>query len=285
MKAPRFGWIAAIPACAFVLAFAVIPVVVLVRNSLGLGETGLGEEAGFTLSYYTDALASAAIRQSTLNSILISVLSVAATIALSIPLVLELARRTRADQRTIVADTALTLPIALPGTVIGFFAIVLIGNTGLFAMIAPPLKGMAYAIPGVLTAYIYFSLPRIIGPLRGAAQNLDPALTETAHSLGASRWRVFRTITWPLLLPAVVESSGTALATALGGYGTIATLSQGVRLLPLDVVDHLSSGGYNIAAASATAVLLGLLSLFFLLAGQLGSRALARRRSSWGRTA
>ncbi|KAB1662569.1 ABC transporter permease subunit [Pseudoclavibacter chungangensis] len=276
----RLGWIAALPACLFLLVFAVAPLAVLVRNSLGIGETGLTEQAGFTFDYYLSVFTTPALQRSLGNSILVSVMSVLITIAIAVPFVLELAKRERAGKRSTIADALVTMPIALPGTVIGFFAIVLIGNTGLLARVFPGVAGMAYLLPGVLLAYVYFSLPRVIGPLRGAAQALDPALTETARSLGAPRWRVFRTITWPLLLPAVIESSGTALATAFGGYGTIATLSQGIRLLPLDVVDQLSTAGYNVAAASATAVVLGLLSIVFLALGQLGSAWLRRGGSA-----
>ncbi|RGE24205.1 ABC transporter permease [Leucobacter sp. wl10] len=278
----RAGWLAAAPACLFLLAFAVLPLAVLVRNALGVGETGLAEEKGLSLDYLSSVFTTPALLESTWNSILVSVVSVAVTIAIAVPYVLEAAARHRRGRGTEVVDTIATMPIALPGTVVGFFFIVLIGNTGLIAQLLPAVKGMAYLLPGLLIAYVYFSLPRIIGPLRGAAQALDPALSETALSLGAPRWRVFRTITWPLLLPAIVESAGTALATALGGYGTIATLSQGVRLLPLDVVDALSSAGYNVATASATAVVLGVLSVLFLVAGQAGASYLNRRRSPEG---
>ncbi|MDU7360715.1 MAG: ABC transporter permease subunit [Propionibacteriaceae bacterium] len=276
-NARRLGWVVALPTTLFVLAFALFPVVVLAANSLGLGKTGLRESAGFSFDHYAKVLASPGVQQSIVNSLVVSVLSVLLAMAVAVPVVLELARRTRDGVDTGGVDAVVMLPIALPGTVIGFFAIVLIGNTGLLAKVFPALEGASYTIPGVLVAYIYFTLPRAIGPLRGAAQALDPAETDTARSLGASRWYVFRTITFPQLLPAIVESSGTALAIALGGYGTIATLSQGVRMLPLDVVDQLSSAGYNIAAASATAIVLGVLSVAFLLLGHLGSRFLLQR--------
>lgn len=280
MRPGRLSWIVAVPACLFVVGFAVIPIVVLLANSVGLGATGLHEASGFTLDYYRNVFTTAHIRRSMINSIIVSVAAVAFAMAIAIPVVLELARRNRAGRPTTVADTALTMPIALPGTVIGFFAIILIGNTGLLGQVFAPLAGASYLLPGVIAAYVYFSLPRVIGPLRGAAQNLDPAIPEAARSLGASRWRVFRTITWPLLLPAIIESSGTALAIALGGYGTIAALSQGVRLLPLDVVDSLSAAGYNVATASATAVVLATLAVSFMVFGQLGSRWLLRDRTA-----
>ncbi|MBB1030073.1 ABC transporter permease subunit [Dietzia sp. SLG310A2-38A2] len=269
---PRWGWLAAVPGVLFLLAFALYPLVSLTQNAIGLGRTGLREESGLTADYLVAALTSEAIRRAVVNSLTVCVSAVAIAIALSIPLVLHLAARSHVGRNTSPLDSAFTLPVALPGTIIGFFAVVLLGNTGLLGLWFPQLAGTAYIIPGLVVAYTYFSLPRIIGPLRGAAENLDPAMPETARSLGAGRTRVFVTVTLPLLLPAIIEASGTALAVALGGYGTIAVLARGDRLLPLEVVDGLSSAGFNIATASANALILAVLAAGFLLAG----RAVAR---------
>lgn len=269
---PRWGWLAAVPGVVFLLAFALYPLVSLMQNAVGLGRTGLREESGLTADYLVAALSSEAIQRAVVNSLAVCVSAVGIAIALSIPLVLHLAARSHAGRNTSPVDSAFTLPVALPGTIIGFFAVVLLGNTGLLGLWFPQLAGTAYIIPGLVVAYTYFSLPRIIGPLRGAAENLDPAMPETARSLGAGRARVFVTVTLPLLLPAIIEASGTALAVALGGYGTIAVLARGDRLLPLEVVDGLSSAGFNIATASANALILAVLAAAFLLAG----RAVAR---------
>ena len=277
VSAPRWGWLAAVPGAAFLAAFGVYPIVVLLRNSLGLGRTGLHEQPGLTLSYYTDALSSGAVRSSIGNSLLVCVPAVALTVALAVPVVLHAAARSHAGHDTSRLDALFTLPVALPGTVIGFFTIVLIGNTGLLGLWFPPLRGVSYTVPGLVAAYVYFSLPRVIGPLRGAAEGLDPAVPEAARSLGAGRLRVLGTITLPLLAPAIATTTGTALAIALGGYGTIAVLSQGVRLLPLEVVDELSAAGFNVAAASATGVLLAVLACSFLLLGRLLSALVVRR--------
>ncbi|MDO5501035.1 MAG: hypothetical protein Q4F67_15275, partial [Propionibacteriaceae bacterium] len=64
------------------------------------------------------------------------------------------------------------------------------------------------------------------------------------------------------------EAFGTALAVALGGYGTIAVLARRERLLPLEVVDSLSAAGFNIAYASATGIILAVLAGSFLLFGR-----------------
>jgi len=277
VSTPRWAWLAAVPGAAFLLAFAVYPIGVLVQNSLGLGRTGLHEQPGSTSAYYRAVLSSETVRSSALTSIGVCVTAVLITVVLAVPLVLHAAARSAAGHDTARLDALFTLPVALPGTIIGFFAIVLIGNTGLLGLWFAPLRGVSYTVPGLVAAYVYFSLPRVVGPLRGAAEALDPAVPEAARSLGAGRVRVLATITLPLLTPAVVAATGTALAIALGGYGTIAVLSQGVRLLPLEVVDQLSAAGFNVATASATGVVLAVLACAFLLLGRALSALLTRR--------
>ncbi|MGO1769290.1 MAG: ABC transporter permease subunit, partial [Microbacterium sp.] len=255
--------------------FSVLPLVVLAANSVGVGLAPA--DTGLTLDHYAAAFASAGVREALANSALIALGSVIGAVLMTVPIALELAHAERSGARrlrTALTDAVLTLPIALPGIVIGFFAIVLVGRTGLFALVWSDVAGLAYTFVGMLVAYVYFTLPRVMGPLRGAAAALAPALSETAMTLGASRTRAFWTITLPPLLPAIVRASGTAAAVALGGYGTVATLSEGVRLLPLNVVNALTTG-YRLADSSALAVILALVATLALLGGH-GAERLVR---------
>lgn len=63
---------------------------------------------------------------------------------------------------------------------------------------------MLYTQPAVMTGLLYIYLPLMILPLYSAIERIDPALEEAATNLGASRWRVFRTVTIPLALPGML---------------------------------------------------------------------------------
>ncbi|PWV55272.1 putative spermidine/putrescine transport system permease protein [Nocardiopsis sp. L17-MgMaSL7] len=271
------AWLAALPALVVIGLFSAYPVVVMVANSLGLGQPPA--DGGPTLEHYARAFGSAAVRDALLNSLYIAVGSVLFTLCVAVPVVLRQAEDDRAGRGGATTDALLTLPIALPGIIIGFFAIVLTGRTGLLGLAWDGFSGLAYTFPGLLIAYLYFSLPRVLGPLRGAAATLDPSLPESARTLGASRPRVFLTVTLPLLLPAAIETSGTAIAVALGGYGTVATLSEGVRLLPLNVANELTTG-YRLAASSTLAVILAATAVLALVLGRVLARVVRRAVAS-----
>ncbi|GAA1165127.1 Molybdenum transport system permease protein ModB [Corynebacterium glaucum] len=272
-KSKRFslGLLALIPVLVIVIVFGLYPVLVLILRSFGIGEVGIYETSGPTLQYYKEALGSAFIARSVRNSVIVGLGSVVITVVLAIPTVLYLAKRSRENRAQPALDALLTFPITLPGIIIGFFSIVLLGRNGLIGQFFPPLAGAAFTYLGFFIAYVFFSVPRIVGPLRGAAEMLNPEYAEAAETLGASRFRAFWTIQLPLILPAAIEASGTAAAVALGGYGTAATLSEGIRLLPLDVVDALNNG-FNIATSSALAVILASLALLAIVAGRLLAR-------------
>ncbi|WP_211129127.1 ABC transporter permease subunit [Sinomonas albida] len=266
------GHVALLVSLAPILIFSVYPVGVLVANSVGLG--AVRSDDGFTLKHYEQAITSGSVHVALGNSAMISLGSVAICLAVVLPIVLRRARPRRRGREGVVAvveHAILTAPIALPGIIIGFFAIVLVGRTGLLALVWNGFSGVAYLFGGMLIAYVYFSLPRVLGPLRAAAASLDPALAECAGTLGASRLRVFATITLPILLPAIIEACATATAVALGGYGTVATLSAGVRLLPLNVVNELTTG-YRLADSSTLAVLLAAIAVLSIVSGRVLSR-------------
>lgn len=262
----RWQILAAMPALAFLIWLLLIPMVsFVVRSFQTTGSTAL------TWANYATIFSDAAYRTSLVNSIQVAVLSTVLALTLAVPTALHLAS-TRGRARA-WADALLTFPLSLPGVVIGFFVIVLFGRAGFAPMLSESVVGeahlvIAYQMPGLMLAYMYFQLPRVLATLRGAAENLDPAVTEAARTLGASQTRATFTVILPALAPAIVAAAGIATASSLGAYGTVAALSEGFRVLPLDVAEQATTQR-NAELASAMALTLAVTSLLF---GVLGSR-------------
>ena len=66
--------------------------------------------------------------------------------------------------------------------------------------------GIPRSILTVVIGHIVISLPYTILVLMPRLQQIDVSLEEAAYDLGASRLRTFRSITLPLILPAVVSA-------------------------------------------------------------------------------
>jgi len=70
----------------------------------------------------------------------------------------------------------------------------------------------------VLLGMVYSYLPFMILPLYAQLERLDPALLEAATDLGASAWRTFRRIIWPLSLPGVAAGAALVFIPAVGEF-------------------------------------------------------------------
>ena len=98
------------------------------------------------------------------------------------------------------------LPIISPPFAVAMSVIVLFGRSGL---ITKDLLGIRYDIYGLdgLTLVLTISFfPVAYLTLLGMMRALDPSLEEAATSLGAGKWRVFRTVILPMLVPGLASS-------------------------------------------------------------------------------
>jgi iron(III) transport system permease protein len=98
------------------------------------------------------------------------------------------------------------IPIVSPPFAVATAMIVLFGRSGI---ISRGIFGVRYDIYGLdgLTIVMSLSFFTVVYlNLRGMMLALDPALDEAATNLAASKWRVFRTVTLPMLLPGIASS-------------------------------------------------------------------------------
>ena len=124
-----------------------------------------------------------------------------------------------------------TLPFVMPTVVVATAFIALLGPRGvlndilmrLFNLDAPPinLQGTIWII---LLAHTFYNTSIIIRMVGGFWANLDPRLGAAAAVLGAGPWTRFRTITAPLLLPAIFAASLLVFLFNFTSFGVILIL-------------------------------------------------------------
>jgi putative spermidine/putrescine transport system permease protein len=195
--------------------------------------------------------------------------SFSATIALSLAVTLftlcvsgiagVFLERNRFRGRTLL-KAMLTLPLAVPGVVIGFMVIMLAGRQGLVPDITELLFGerwvFAYSMTGLFMGYVYFSIPRTLLTVMAAAEKLDPRLEEAARSLGASPLMVVKDVILPALKPAFIASGAICFATSMGAFGTAFTLATRIDVVPMVIYTEFTLQA-NIAMAAALSFVLG----------------------------
>lgn len=172
--------------------------------------------------------------------------TLAAVAAAVIALGVAVAARDPKQRLSRILEGALALPWAVPGTV---YAIAL---ATMFSTLQPGagrfvLIGTLWLLP---LAYLVRGLPIVGRALVGAIRGLDPALDEAAASLGAGGWRAFRTITLPLLGPALAGATALAFVTGLGDFMTSVILyTYDTRPVSLEILGAIRQGEIGVAAA------------------------------------
>ncbi|MGR5144434.1 ABC transporter permease [Photobacterium sp. DNB23_23_1] len=237
-----------IPALIISLAFFLLPVAKLFWLSF---------ESDGGMSYWY-ILTRPAYYSSLLSTIVLSVLVTLASLVISTVIGLFLTKNDFKGKSLLVA--MLSFPLAFPGVVIGFFVIMLAGRQGLIAQISLALTGerwmFAYTMAGLFLGYLYFSIPRVVLTVMGAAEKLDHSLLEAGRSLGANRWQILRDITLPALTPGLISSGSVCFATSMGAFGTAFTLATNINVLPMTIYTEFTLNA-NFAMAAALSLVLG----------------------------
>ena len=163
------------------------------------------------------------------------------------------------------------LPIVTPPFVIALALVVLFGRTGLVTGWLDAWFGIArsrwlYGLPGVTLAQLLTFSPIAFMILYGALGAISPALEEAAQTLRASRGRVFRTVTWPLLRPALANAFLLGFVESLADFANPIVLAGNYEVLSTKIFFAVAGAQHDPGRAAAlAAVLLGLTMIAFWL--------------------
>lgn len=156
----------------------------------------------WTLAWYRQFFESPVWSQALGNSLVIAALTAAISVASALAAALALVRRHFGWKA--VWEGALLLPMVLPGVALAAGMLALVRLTPLWGTHLS--LALAHSVLAIPVAYLV---------LRASLQQVDPNLEAAARGLGAGPWQVFRWVTLPLVLPAVLAATLFALVISL----------------------------------------------------------------------
>jgi molybdate transport system permease protein len=171
-------------------------------------------------------------------------------------------------------ESLVALPLVLPPTVLGFYALLAMGPRGPMGKLWLVLfgRGLAFTFPGLVMASVIYSFPFAVQPLIASFEGVDRRLLDASAILGAGRLRTFWHVTLPLSLPGIVTAVVLSFAHTLGEFGVVlmvgGNLAGVTRTVSIDIYDHVQSFEYGQANFLALLLLLisfGVLSLVYAL--------------------
>lgn len=158
-------------------------------------------------------------------SLVTSLVSLALSTVLGVPLAWLLARREFRGKRLLRA--LCVLPMVLPPVVGGVGLLLAFGRRGLLG--APLAEVFGVTIPftavAVVLATTFVAMPFLVITVEAGFRAVDHRLEEAGATLGASRWTVLRRVTLPLLRPSLLAGMALAWARALGEFGATITFA------------------------------------------------------------
>lgn len=266
----RFVYILAAPLILVLLVYIVVP---MLATATASAEGGGSAYAGFLEGASKNAL---------ILSVTISLVSVLTTGLLGTGLAVLLSRFDFPG-RKILRLFAL-LPMALPPLIGAISFYFLYAESGIVPRFLARYFGVDAAdfsvngIWGVLLVHTMTMYPYFYLAVTSALAGSDASMEEAALNLGASRFRMWRTVLLPMLTPALV--SGALLTFMVSMASFTAPQFYNVQTLTMQIVASRTSGAYDVAAAQA--VVLSVVSILFLLAMRWYENRRIHRGSSKG---
>lgn len=261
----HLGW------CSLSYIFLLSPLVVVIGASLNGG----GEYASMsfppqdvTIANYLD------IPQRRFESLGLS-LALAASAALigcliGVPAALGLVRGNLPGKMLMAA--VFRAPLQIPAVVTGIAFLQLyyiIGD-------ATGLK-MYGSFSGLLVGHAFIAIPYVVGSVTAILQRFDNRLEEAALSLGASRWRTFRRVTLPSIMPGVYAGALYGFMVSFADVPVSIFLSSPhTRTYPVELFFDLEHDFSPTILASATVVIAICLILLMVMQKLVGLETLLR---------
>nr|WP_020426591.1 sulfate ABC transporter permease subunit CysT [Paenibacillus riograndensis] len=167
-----------------------------------------------------------------------------------------------------IFDALIDLPFALPTAVAGVSLTALYSQNGWIGSMLEPLGlKIAFTPLGITLALMFIGIPFVVRTVQPVLEDLDRDMEEASATLGAGRWRTFRSIVIPELIPPLLTGFALAFARGIGEYGSVVFISGNMpmrtEIAPLLIMSKLEQFDY--AGATAVALLLLLISFLMLL--------------------
>ena len=215
-----------------VVALALVLLVIVGLPLWALLSKGFEDRDGhfIGLANYAAYFSTPAMFDSALNSFEVAAVATAIVIPLAFLYAYALTR-TVLPLRWLVQGISL-IPIFAPSLLPGIALIYLFGTQGFFKGL---IGGEIYGMKGIVIAQIFYCFPHAVLILTTALRTADARLYEAADALGASKLRVFFTVTLPGAKYGVVSAAMVVFTLVITDFGVAKVIGGNFNVLATDV--------------------------------------------------
>ena len=252
---------------ALIIVFLYAPIVVLLIFSFNDSDLPTFPLSGFTLRWYHQFLTNPDLQDALRTSadrwrhFRVSALS-CSVCSPSIALVRHPFRGRGLFRRLLLS------PLVIPFIVFGISLLLLFHAVG-----------VDLGVKTVVIGHVVITLPYAMLVMIPRLQQIDASLEQAAYDLGASRFRTFRSITLPLMLPAVISAYLIAFTTSFDEYAVASFVKGSTVTFPVYLYAALRFPNQLPQVIAVAVVVIGV-SLIIVVAAEVGRRVAERRLGS-----
>ena len=148
------------------------------------------------------------------------------------------------------------LPVVSPPFVLSLSMIMLFGKAGIITRFLLGIyDNSVYGFWGIAVVQTLTFFPVCYMMLKGLLKNIDPSLEEAARDMGASRWKVFTSVTLPLMLPGLGNAFLVTFIESIADFANPMLIGGSYDTLATTIYLQIT-GAYDKAGAAAMAVVL-----------------------------
>jgi iron(III) transport system permease protein len=259
-------WIAGAITLIVLVGFLAYPIVTTMANSFAPQGESFNWLNG-TLVNFERFWTSALYRNALVNTIVIAVAVTVLSTLVAVPAAYFVARVDIPFKPLILSLSI--VPLIAPPFIGAYSWVILLGRNGIvtnyvnqwFGLPMPPVYGYF----GVIVAMVLSNFTYVFLFVQGALSASDPHLEESARVMGASRWRILRTVVLPLAIPPMLAGAMIVLIEALGEFGVPAVLGGEMYVLSTLMYFQIN-GFFNLNGAAAIALVNVAITLIAIVA-------------------
>src|SRR5471030_16019 len=235
------------------MVFLIAPTVIVLITSLTASESLKFPPPGLSLRWYFALLDADQMQRAAWNSLVIAIWTTLISVVLGTAASIGIARSKSKWVR--VSDMLFMSPLLLPALAFGFAALVYINKLGL-----------SPSIPLLILGHVIVCVPFVLRTTIASLSQLDPALLDASHSLGATQWMTFRRVTLPLIAPGLGSGAFLAFMASFDNIPVSLFLAdERTEVLPIHLWQQIETN-LDVRTAAASGVIVIFTILLMLIA-------------------
>ncbi|MDD6196200.1 MAG: iron ABC transporter permease [[Clostridium] aminophilum] len=245
---------------AFLTLFILYPLAILLVDSF------VSEKQGFTLDTFRRVMAMSNFRTAITNTLKVGFLvgivsSLVGLLFAYVEVYVKLKTKVIEKLFRVVS----MLPVVSPPFVLSLSMIMLFGKSGIITRYLLHIyDNNVYGFWGIFVVQTLTFFPVCYMMLKGLLKNIDPSLEEAARDMGATRWTVFTTVTWPLILPGLGNAFLVTFIESIADFANPMIIGGSYDTLATTIYLQIT-GAYDKEGASAMAVVLLCITLMMFI--------------------